>query len=165
MRTIWKFPLEFVNGPDGWLARVTMPRGATVVHFAHVYRGPLDNGPRKGEPTIWAEVDPTAPNERATFQIFGTGDDVPDAAYHVATWDAEPFVWHLYDMRYALTIPAALRPMLPDQAAVNAYRLLVKDGFALRDDKAWLAPDDEPLTTEQMLAVAELQEHGFGAVV
>lgn len=33
------------------------------------------------------------------------------------------------------------------------------------DDKAWIAPDDEPLTTEQMVAVATLHEHGFGSVV
>lgn len=46
-----------------------------------------------------------------------------------------------------------------------AYRTMTAGGFTLRADKAWLAPDDEPLTTEQMMAVATLQEYGFGSVV
>ena len=31
--------------------------------------------------------------------------------------------------------------------------------------RAWVAPDDEPLTTELIMAVATLQEYGFGPVV
>jgi hypothetical protein len=48
------------------------------------------------------------------------------------------------------------------------YRELVGAGFTLRGDKAWLAPADvEPgrLTYEQVVAVASLQEHGYGPVV
>lgn len=164
MRTIWKFPLEFTT-ENGFTCTVQMPCGAVVRHFAFEFRGPLDQGPRKGVPTIWAEVDSEQPTEPARFQIVGTGHEIDDGAAHVATFDAEPFVWHVLDMRRAVAIPDDLRAMLPDFPAMNAYRLLVKEGFRLRDDKGWIAPDDEPLSHEQMLAVGELQEHGFGSVV
>lgn len=65
-------------------------------------------------------------------------------------------------------IPAELHSMLPTPDASNAYRLLIKDGFTLGGTPIhgwyWIAPTDESLTTEQMLAVGELMQHGFHGV-
>ncbi len=110
MRTIWKFPLNFDRPglASGLYATVDMPRGAKVRHFAFEYRGPMDDGPRKGVPTLWAEVDYQAPLERREFQIIGTGHAIPDGADHIATWDAEPFVWHL------IALPLPLVPAWTD---------------------------------------------------
>lgn len=81
-------------------------------------------------------------------------------------------------------VRAALGEPLPDGLALPAdaeaaYRTLTAAGFtrrALNDAEkgkdgncglvgVWVAPNDEPLTTELILAVATLQEHGFGPVV
>jgi len=168
MRTIWKFPLKF-TGENGYACTVQMPRAAVVRHFAFEFRGPLDPGPRKGVPTIWAEVDSEQPAEPAQFQIFGTGHEIPNGATHVATFDSEPFVWHVFDMRRAVDIPENLRSVLPDFPAQNAYRLLIKAGFTLviapgGSKRYWQPPkSDEGLTTEEMEALGELQQHGFGS--
>ena len=48
------------------------------------------------------------------------------------------------------------------------YRRLIAEGFTLRGDRGWIAPEDVPpghLSREQMVAVATLQEYGYGAVV
>lgn len=165
MRTIWKFPLEFTTTQAGVRCEVDMPRGAAIVHFAFEYRGPLDQGPRAGVPTVWAQVDDREPRERHTFEIFGTGHPLPDGAQHVATWDAEPFVWHLFDTSWVVAIPDEVQAA--GQEAVNAYRLLEREGFEYRPDRdapVWAAPDDEPQTTEQMMALATLAEHGLGTL-
>lgn len=165
MRVIWKYPLEFRT--TGGACTVSMPRGARVVHFAFEYRGPLDQGPRAGVPTLWAEVDDQAAPVASEFEIYGTGHPLPDGAVHVATWDAEPFVWHLYDMRYVVRLPAEIEDL--PQEARNAYQMLTREGFKFRqvDEhgyKQWFAPDAEPQTTEQMLALATLTEYGLGAL-
>lgn len=45
---------------------------------------------------MWCEVDPKAEKVETKFSIFGTGQDIPDSAVYVTTWDSGPFVWHLY---------------------------------------------------------------------
>lgn len=164
MRTIWKFPLAFTSEHT---ATVQMPRGAAIVHFAFEYRGPLDASPRTGIPTLWAEVDDQEAPEPRPFRVFGTGHPLPDGAQHVATWDAEPFVWHLYDVQHAIDLPAEIEGLPQD--AINAYRLLRREGFTLQDAlpgfmPTWSAPDDEPTTMEQTMALATLAEHGLGTL-
>lgn len=152
MRSIWKFPLGVAL--DDKAAEVTMPEGAQIAHFGVV--------PGVGEPTVWALVDSDNPPEVRRFQIFGTGHPLPRGARHVGTYFDEPFVWHVFEM-VGEPLPDGLD--LPADAEA-AYRTMTAGGFTLRADKAWLAPDDEPLTTEQMVAVATLmQDHGFGPVV
>lgn len=68
-------------------------------------------------------------------------------------------------VREALSAATPLSGLDLPADAEAAYRTITAGGFTLRGDKAWLAPDDEPLTTEQMMAVATLQEYGFGPVV
>jgi len=160
MRTIWKFPLPSAErAPE---AIVSMPKGAEVVHFAM----------QGGAPTIWALVDDQAKLEDRPFQTFGTGHRITDGAEYVGSYYTGPFVWHVFDMRVAVEIPDAVAEL--PQAAINAYMLLRREGFMAsqtyhldghRVRWGWVAPSPDPLTTEQMMAVAELQEHGFGSVV
>lgn len=165
MRQIWKFPLDFANGEP---VTVDMPEGAEVLRLA--MQGPA-HGRARLTPTIWALVDSDNPTEQRRFAVYGTGHDLPRQARYLGTWDAAPFVWHVFEM-VGEPLPDGLD--LPADAEA-AYRTLTGAGFVSVDrsespgldttGKAWLAPDDEPLTTEQMMAVATLQEHGFGPVV
>lgn len=162
MRQVWKFPL-LVTTAD-YACDVEMPVGAQQVRFAPQYSGPLEEGPRPGIPTLWALVDPAAELETRTFRVFGTGHAIPDQARHVGSYDADPFVWHVFDVtpREADVPPT---PSLPDDLRVH-FVTLYRAGFRVRQPgAAWVAPNDEPLTTELMVAVAELQEYGYGAVV
>lgn len=166
MHTVWKFPLAFTKAGK-YEGIVAMPRGARIVHFAIEYRGPLEGAPRQGVPTVWAEVDDQEAPAPRTFAIVGTGHALPDGAVHVGTYDAEPFVWHVYDMTQAITLPDTVANL--PQEAINAYRLLRREGFTLQDAlpgfaPTWAAPDDDPQTTEQMMALATLAEHGLGTL-
>lgn len=94
MRTIWKFPLPMAVAGEP----LSMPRGARIVHFDIQYSGPLDNGPRPGVPTLWVEVDPDQAAEPRQFVIIGTGHEIPADGQHVGSYQAEPFVWHVYEV-------------------------------------------------------------------
>ncbi len=64
-----------------------MPTGAIIRHVAV----------QNGIVCVWAEVDPDAPIEVRTFEIFGTGWNNINGTY-IATYFAGPFVWHLYEV-------------------------------------------------------------------
>lgn len=159
MRSIWKFPLD--------AAEVAMPEGAIIVHFAMgAARG--ITAPAWGVPTVWALVDSDNPPEQRRFQTFGTGNPIPRGARHVGTYNDGPFIAHVFEM-VGEPLPDGL--YLPAEAEA-AYRTMTAGGFKseLRGVpgagfRAWVAPNDEPLTTEQMMAVATLQDYGFGSVV
>jgi hypothetical protein len=154
MRTIWKFPLPFV----AYECTIAMPAGAEIVRME-----PQFSGPRNGVPTLWAIVDDQAAQERRRFAVIGTGHRLPDEATYIGSYEADPFVWHVVELPLAVPGQVAVLP----QDAQNAYRLLVRAGFTQAWDAgahSWHKPDDEPMTTEQIMAVAVLQEHGFGTV-
>lgn len=158
MRRIFKYPLPFT--PDE-PAVLDMPEGAEVVRLA--LQGPA-HGQARLTPTLWALVDDDNPTEPRRFLVVGTGHALPRHARYVASWDAAPFVWHVVEL-VGEPLPDGLD--LPADAEA-AYRTMTARGFRSVEregGKAWLAPDDEPLTTEQIMAVATLQEHGFGPVV
>lgn len=165
MRQVWKFPL--FTGRD-YRVDVEMPKGAQIVRFGVQYVGPLGDTPRQGHPTIWALVDPEQPTETRTFQVFGTGHDLPYGARYVGTYDAEPFVWHWFEL-----VDSDLPADLPDDQARADYRLLLAEGYAAewRDGvpkHSWKAPDDVPAgqhSFDATVAIARLQEHGYGPVV
>lgn len=161
--TIWKFPLFTGREP---VVDVQMPVGAEIVRFGIQYVAGDCTKPeqRQGHPTVWALVDDQAALETRRFGVVGTGHPLPDGAIYIDSYDAEPFVWHVVELPLPVPDQVAALPL----AAQNAYRMLVKAGFGQRWDSgahAWVAPSADPLTTEQMMAVAELQEHGFGSVV
>lgn len=160
MRQIWKFPLNVM--PDDGTTEIAMPEGAQIIHFEPLLSGDL-SAPNY-HPTVWAIVDSDSPLETRRFRIFGTGHPLPRAARHVGTYFESVFVWHIFEL-LGEPLPEGL--VLPADAEA-AYRTLTGAGFVASDRKgspAWLAPNDEPLTTEQMMAVATLQDYGFGAVV
>ena len=77
--TVWRFRLGSV---------AHMPRGARIVHV----------GTPEGVLTLWAEVDPDAEKTLRTFEVFGTGQHIPDHCVHLHTWIEGPYVWHLYEV-------------------------------------------------------------------
>lgn len=167
MRRIFKFPLPIA--PDDETGEVTMPAGAQVVHFEAYPYG--SQGSAQPKPTVWALVDDDEEPEVRRFRIYGTGHPLPRHSRHVGTYGDGPFVWHVFEL-LGEPLPDGLD--LPADAEA-AYRTLTSAGFVSVDrstspgldttGKAWQAPDDEPLTTELIMAVATLQEYGFGPVV
>lgn len=47
---------------------------------------------------MWAEVSPEEPKLPIDFQVFGTGQDMPDGLKYLATYDNGPFVLHLFQV-------------------------------------------------------------------
>lgn len=90
MKTIWKFPL--VDGIAYFASRVPLelPRGAR----------PLTVQMQRNTPTLWAEVDPSAPTERRTVYIEATGAELehPSGVEYVSTFQASQgaLVFHVF---------------------------------------------------------------------
>lgn len=87
--TVWKFELRV-----GHKNVIELRAGAKPVHVC-------SNGP--GLIDLWVELDPDARPEPWTFEVFGTGHPIPDAATlapngHVGTAIAldGALVWHVY---------------------------------------------------------------------
>jgi hypothetical protein len=86
MATIYKYPLE----PGR--TQLNLPRGAQVltVQMQH------------GSPCLWAKVDPMQPTEPRTFDVYGTGHQMPDdpRLLYVATFqmDGGALVWHVFEV-------------------------------------------------------------------
>lgn len=95
MRTIWKFPL-FTDRFT--VVDILMPVGAQIVRFDIEYRGPMDDGPRRGVPTVWAIVDDQAQTETRRFAIVGTGHELGEIVGYIGGFDAEPFQWHVVEL-------------------------------------------------------------------
>jgi hypothetical protein len=85
MLTVHKFPFEVAER-----IAFEMPRGAEIIHVAMQGQAPC----------IWAIVDPAAPKELRRFRVLGTGHPIEsppfDVYHHVASFQAPPFVWHLF---------------------------------------------------------------------
>ena len=83
-KTIWKFTLAPGFG-------VPMPIGAEVLHAAG----------QGADVCVWALVDPTAPEERRYFDVYGTGHPMPaEPGRYVGTVHLPgPLVFHVFDRR------------------------------------------------------------------
>lgn len=88
MRTVWKYDV-----PDEQAFTLDLPAGAVIRHTD------TQDGVRR----LWAEVDQLEQELRPRrFAIVGTGHPIPEyATEHVDTWQAGPFIWHLYAERAA----------------------------------------------------------------
>lgn len=148
------------------LASVRMPAGAAIV-AVH----PRSEASQAAALLVEYSDTETAMVERQ-FVVLGSGDQIPARAGFLSSWRQHPAdgptIVALYE-RFDTDVPDDLDPERHAD-----YRLLVADGFAPSpipgDDKrhAWRAPDDVPpgqLSHEQMVAVARLQEHGYGDVI
>jgi hypothetical protein len=51
-----------------------------------------------GRACLWVLVDTESRMEENAFRIYGTGHPIDrmDIQDHVATWQAPPFVWHMF---------------------------------------------------------------------
>ena len=89
MSTIWKFILSPYN------PATLMPKGAKILTAAE----------QREQLFIWAEVDPAAPTETRAFEIFGTGDEIPndvDRQYiGTAFFHGGSRVFHVYEPKEA----------------------------------------------------------------
>lgn len=84
MRTIWKFPLTIARRVS-----VEIPRDAELLSVQ-----------MQGDtPTLWAIVDPEQRRTRRVLAVYGTGWDLPDdLGRFIATFQHEPFVFHVFDL-------------------------------------------------------------------
>lgn len=92
MRTIWKYELSTI--PDGY-GSIEAPAGRIVRAKPYVLDSPHSS--IEGA-TLWIEVDTDAPLITRTFVTHGTGHSIGKTMRHVHTWEASPFVWHLYEV-------------------------------------------------------------------
>jgi hypothetical protein len=87
MKTVYKYDLKIED-----LNHLALPHGAK---FLMVDR-------QMGRNYAWFEV-PIVSDQACMklrhFKVFGTGHEIPDDAQWLATWQAEPFVWHLYEVK------------------------------------------------------------------
>lgn len=81
MKTIWKFPLPSIGTHT-----IAIPQGAEFLSFQI----------QAGIPTVWARVDPEAPESRAYVSIVGTGHRAPYGGRFLGTVQTGPFVWHAF---------------------------------------------------------------------
>ena len=148
------------------LGSVRMPKGAAIV-AVH---------PRPGAsqaPALLVEYDDQeqAMVERQ-FVVLGSGDAIPARAGYVSSWRQHPAdgptIAALYE-RFDADLP----DNLPDDQARADYRLLLAEGYTYTGTvgttrHGWKAPDDVPAgqhSFDATVAIARLQEHGYGPVV
>ena len=89
-RAIWWFEIDHSEKTT-----IAMPIGAIVRM--------VEKKAKDLKPRIWCEVNYDLPRENRTFEIFGTGQDIPHDARWVYSWIEEgqifDLVWHLYELR------------------------------------------------------------------
>lgn len=81
-RAVYKYPLEIT---DEQVIRVSEEHRVVLVGLQH------------GVPTIWIEVDPSAPQPPHRFFVHGTGHPIVPGAVHVGSFQQAAFVWHVYE--------------------------------------------------------------------
>ncbi len=91
MKIIYKYPLDFGLAE---VIRIAMPKGAIILDCQYDAYRSLQ---------LWAEVDDDNPGtEQRQFEIFGTGESIPDNSKYICTiqdWGfTGNFVWHIYEL-------------------------------------------------------------------
>lgn len=79
-RTIYKYSLSETH---------QIPHSAKLIHAG---RDPA------GELCAWYDLDTSNSPETVSFELVGTGHEVPRGASHVVTIYDGPFVWHFYSV-------------------------------------------------------------------
>jgi hypothetical protein len=83
-KTIWKYEI-LVGAP---VVIEMSPWNARPIH------GGFDT---QGRVCLWFEVKPEMVSIKRTFQVFGTGQPIPDGWDHRWSFIDGPFVWHIYE--------------------------------------------------------------------
>lgn len=83
-QSVFKWPM-----PSPLLGEVTheMRRGHRIVHLAV----------QDDELQMWSVGPWDGPIETRTFEVHGTGHDIPGDRVYVGTVQAPPFVWHVFE--------------------------------------------------------------------
>lgn len=82
-RVIWKFTIPLRDS-----SVIGMPQGAKILHVRE----------QNSQPTLWAEVDPKAPQKPRKIHVRGTGHVVSNkTGDYLGTVQIHPYVWHIYD--------------------------------------------------------------------
>lgn len=139
------------------LASVRMPAGAEVLAVV-----PRPDPTQAASLVVLADPSESKMTERV-FRTLEIGDSVPAGARPLGQWRGTPTGRILCLFEFPADVPDGL-----SEEYVPHYRNLIDDGFTLRDDLAWIAPPSVPpgrLSRDQIIAVAMLQECGFGSVV
>lgn len=85
--TVYKYQISFCDTTE-----LHMPVGAEILCVQ--VQGDV--------PTIWAKVDPSAPEESRTIYVVGTGHLVPDlAGDYIGTIQLKGLVWHFFERQVA----------------------------------------------------------------
>jgi hypothetical protein len=97
MKTIWKWTLQ----PE---TTINMPHGAKLLAVQE----------QRGEPQLWALVDPGAKTYPRTFRVYGTGHNLPDdPGQYVGTFQIhnEALVFHVFEAN----LPPCLNATNPEK--------------------------------------------------
>jgi len=88
MKAIWKFPILVVDNQQ-----IAMPEGAEIL-CVQMHRG---------EPCLWAMVNPDRPKEQRAVEVFGTGNpiksDMGTSRKYIGTFQmlAGDLVFHVFE--------------------------------------------------------------------
>lgn len=82
MITVWKFKLPLLEE-----FKLDMPLDAQILM--------ADHQPDVG-PCLWARVNTHSPIAPRWFRVTGTGHEVPPYSWHIASFQSDPYVWHLW---------------------------------------------------------------------
>lgn len=86
MRSVWKYVLEIIDGPQ----RREIPYVGGPVP-AHVHE-------QRGEVCVWAEVDTELTPMPYEFYVIGTGHPAPEGADYIGTAHTHggQLIWHIF---------------------------------------------------------------------
>lgn len=86
MRVVWKYEITNWGG-----TKIKLPPLYKILHFAWQGTG------TKGNAHVWIEIEKgRAVSREVSFQIFGTGSDIPDGWKYIGTMQNDGLVWHCY---------------------------------------------------------------------
>jgi hypothetical protein len=83
MRTVYKYKLDLGT------TTVELPENAEILTVGKEPRGNY---------SLWAIVDTTAPLVKKEFIILGTGHEIPNNAWYIKSFRDGAFVWHVFEL-------------------------------------------------------------------
>ena len=87
MRKVFKYPLYGVIN------------ASVDISTSNCFDNPIFFSLQAGIPTLWfEEPKPGKDQYSRTFHVYGTGQEIPNLAKHIASWEDGPFIWHLYEV-------------------------------------------------------------------
>jgi len=84
MKTVYKYPVPMTSQAF----ELPLPVGFKFLRI----------GAQNNNMFVWLEVKKDTPQNVYKFCLYGTGQDIPDSAEYLSTFDSGPFVIHLYKL-------------------------------------------------------------------